>query len=104
LHCPFYQIENREDVSMVSRFFKILHIIKRISSFGTTVDDRKICLFVCSSQCKKEIKQLIDHSDGSRSLFVYLIDDDNRIEPKLQRFFQNEFRLWHRSFIGINEQ
>ena len=104
LYCLFYQIKYRKYISMFSRIFKILHIIKSISSFGTAINNRKICLFVSSTKGKEKIEQLVDYSDRSCCFLIYLIDYNNRIETELQRFFEHKFGLWHRSFIGIDQK
>lgn len=81
-YCFFYKVENREDVAMFLGFSEIFHIIKRIATFGTTVDDREICLCIRRSQRKKQIKQLIDHPHWPRGIFINFIDHNDRLESE----------------------
>ena len=41
---------------------------------------------------------------GIRRRLVYLIYDDDRLQAELQGFFQDEARLRHRAFLGVDDQ
>ena len=52
----------------------------------------------------KLFTKLAAHTDGVRALAVALVDDDRRLEPRLQRLAQHEAGLGHRALEGVDHE
>ena len=64
----------------------------------------KIELIVVGFERKKEIEDLFEGFLRPRVGAIDLVDDDDRLEPELQRLGQHEFGLRHDGFGGIDEE
>ena len=82
----------------------VIRIIYHDALSCDAVEDREIQLLVVGFQIHKELVHLINDFVDPGILLVDLVDEKNRIDPLLQRFFQYESRLRHRSFAGIHQQ
>ena len=82
----------------------VIRIVYHDALSCDTVEDREIQLLVVGFQIHKELVYLIDDFVDPGILLVDLVDEKDRIDPLLQRFFQYESRLRHRSFAGIHQQ
>src|SRR3989338_8354981 len=60
-------------------------------------------LMTCSER-DEEIEHHVHDLLRSRGRLINFVDDDDRLDPKLERLLQNEFGLRHRSFLRIDEQ
>ena len=52
----------------------------------------------------KQIKRLINHPIRLGIRSIDFVDDYNRFEMQLQRFFEDKFGLWHGSFEGVDQE
>ena len=51
-----------------------------------------------------QLHRFIDDLSGSRVGTINFVDDDDRFQPRLKCFAQDEASLWHWAFSSINEQ
>ena len=71
---------------------------------GGGVDDGKIQCVVGGFEGDKEVEDFIDHIVGAGVGAVNLVDDDNRLELVFKGLAEDESRLRHRTFKGMDQQ
>ena len=69
-----------------------------------TVENREIELLVAGTQFVKQVKHLVDHPVGPRSLSINLVHHHNRVQTLIESFLRDEAGLGHRPFHGIHQQ
>src|SRR5471032_234052 len=69
-----------------------------------SVDDREVQLLVGGAQLVEQFEGLVDGPLGARARTIDLVDDDDRLQAQRQRFTRDETGLWHRAFLGIDQQ
>ena len=74
------------------------------TGLGRSIDERAVKLFVVGVQFKEQFQDLVHHFLRTGVRAVDLIDADDDREAELQRLFQNELGLWHRTFEGVHHQ
>ena len=67
------------------------------------VEYREIQLIVIGVQRREEVEHLVDHFLMARIGAVDLVDRDDRAQTQLQGLADDELRLRHRTFCGIDE-
>ena len=68
------------------------------------VDHREVELLLGGAQVQAELEDLVQHRVGPRIGAVHLINNDDRLEPQLQRFLQDEPGLGHRPLGGVHQE
>jgi hypothetical protein len=71
---------------------------------GNRVDHWELGLFFAGAQVDEEIKGGVDHIVGPRRGAVDLVDDDDGLQPLLQRLAQHKARLRHGAFHRIHQE
>ena len=67
------------------------------------VEDRKIELLVGGVEGGEQIEHLVEHFGHTRVRAIDLVDRDDRLQTKLQRFANHELGLRHRALGGIDQ-
>ena len=70
---------------------------------GRAVEDREIKLLVGGVERGEKVEHFVDHLGDARVGLVDLVDGDDRLEPDLQRLGDDELRLRHRPFGGVDK-
>ena len=71
--------------------------------FGGPVDDRKVELLVGRVERGEEVEHFVDDFARARVGFIDLVDADNRLQADLERLADDELRLRHRPFGGVDQ-
>ena len=82
----------------------LLRVFHRHALPRDPVKDREIQLFIACIQIHKQLIDLVNDLVDAGVLFIQLVDEQNRVDALLQRFFEYEARLRHRSLAGIHQQ
>ena len=85
-------------------FCGLLVVLAHPALLSRAIDGLKVQLFFTGIEAKHQVKDHILHLFGTAVGLIDLIDDDDGFEPHFDSFLQDEARLGHRSFEGINEQ
>ena len=70
---------------------------------GRAVEDREIELLVGGVERGEQVEHLVDHLDRARVGAVDLVDDDDGLEPDLERLRHHELGLRQRAFGGVDQ-
>ena len=73
-------------------------------SLGVGVDHREVELILMRVQIDEQIVDFVQHFLNARVRAVDLIDDDDRRQPRFQRFHQHVARLRQRAFARVHQQ
>ncbi len=68
------------------------------------VDDREAQLVLVRVEIDEQVVDLVEHLLHARVRAVDLVDDDDRLEPPLERLAQHEPRLRQRALRGVDEE
>ena len=76
----------------------------RDAGFGDRVEHREIELVFVGVEIDEQIVDLVEHFGGARVGPVDLVDDDDGLQIRFERFHQNVTRLRQRAFARIDQQ
>src|ERR1035437_5778971 len=96
-------LENR--IQKGSNVFKIVFqrfLCHTLSADG--VNRRKVYLRIMSAELDEKLQHFIMCAHRIGGSLVYFIYDDYRLEAKLKRLFQDKARLWHRTFLCVDDE
>ena len=65
---------------------------------------REVELHFIGTKTDKQVEDLLMYFVCAGVRAVYLVDDNDRSEPKRKGLGEHEFGLWHRTLSGIDEQ
>ena len=71
---------------------------------GVGVDDRELGLGVAGAELDEQVEGLIERPGRLGALAVDLVDDHDGAMVQLERLLQDEARLRHRPFGGVDQQ
>ncbi len=71
---------------------------------GRSVHNREIKLIISRPQRHEKIKCFVNHFLGPGIRTVNFVNHHNRFVSEFQGFFQHEFGLRHRPFLGVNQK
>ncbi len=74
------------------------------AGFGVGEDHRKVGLLVVGAELDEEVEGLVDDLLRAGVFAVDLVDHDDRAQVELERLLQNEARLRHDAFGGVDQQ
>ena len=93
-----HEIEQRRHA-----FLRAVRAVGHPALLGRAVEDRKIELLVGGVERGEEVEHLVHHLGDAGVGLVDLVDGDDRLQADLQRLADDEFRLRHRPFGGVDE-
>ena len=70
---------------------------------GRAVEDREIELLLAGVERGEQVEHLVHHPDRPRVRPVDLVDDDDRLEPDLERLRHHELGLRQRALGGVDQ-
>ena len=70
---------------------------------GGPVEDREIELLFVGVERREQVEHVIGHFGGAGVGTVHLVDDDDRLEPDLERLGDDEFGLRQRPLGGVDQ-
>ena len=70
---------------------------------GRAVEDREIELLLGGVERGEQVEDLVEHLDRPRVGPVDLVDDDDRLEPDLERLDDHELGLRQRPLGGVDQ-
>jgi hypothetical protein len=69
-----------------------------------SIDNRKICLFVRSTELEKEFEHLLFASRSVCCGLINFIDNNDWAKAKLERLLQHKTCLWHGTFLRVHDK
>jgi hypothetical protein len=97
--CVEHEIEQRRHALIGGAFRRVAHP----ALLGRAVEDREVELLVSGVERGEEIEHFVDDFVGAGVGLVDLVDADDGLQADLQRLADDEFRLRHRAFGGVDE-
>ena len=68
------------------------------------IEDRKVELLVGGAELDHQVKHFVDHLDRTGVAAIDFVDDHDRQEAEAESLAQDEARLRHRAFGGVDEE
>ena len=96
--CLTHEIEERRHAVL-----RAGRLLGHPALLGGAVDDREVELLVGGVERGEEIEDLVDDFRDAGVGLVDLVDADDRLQADLERLADDEFRLRHRAFGGVDE-
>ncbi|MDT4866140.1 hypothetical protein FQZ97_1009800 [compost metagenome] len=93
------QIEQRSQ-TFVLRTFRVQ---RHPAVTARTVKNREVELFVGGIEIGEEVEDFVDDFFMTAIRTVDLVDRDDWLQANLERLANDELRLWHWAFSGVNE-
>ena len=94
-----HEIEQR----LHARLLRALGALRHPALLGRAVEDGEIELLVGGIEAREQVEDLVDHLVRPRIGAVDLVDDDDGLQPHLQRLRHHELGLRQRAFGGIDQ-
>ena len=99
LHVVEHQIEQRLHAVVLRAFQRGRHP----ALLGRAVEDREVELLVGGVERREQVEHLVDDFDRPRVGAVDLVDDDDGLQPHLQRLRHHELGLRQRTLGGVDQ-